>query len=284
VTREERARARAARVLIDGRLVAVRAKVHGKRSTYNNHGCQCAPCCAANAKRLRDRRAQYRAEHPLPVRVRKPKPSPRVKPVVVPKVCAAEGCDEIVPYAPGERPSHYRRRKYHGDACRNYAKASNRGYRPAARECARDGCDEQFRPHRGNHRFHSHRCSVLARGPRRPRTETKMCACPCRQEFARPGGISADEWGRRKFRDAEHRRRGERKDGVHPLATRSAGGAAPGAARAGNRRAPRPVPSRDRLTQTAAAATPVSATVPREVWRPANIGRDVRPRLPARAH
>lgn len=47
----ERARRRAARVLIDGRLVApVPAEMHGRASTYANHGCHCDPCRAAGSE------------------------------------------------------------------------------------------------------------------------------------------------------------------------------------------------------------------------------------------
>lgn len=52
----ERARRRAARVLIDGRLVApIAAELHGRASTYANHGCHCDPCReAGRAKNARD--------------------------------------------------------------------------------------------------------------------------------------------------------------------------------------------------------------------------------------
>jgi DNA-binding transcriptional regulator LsrR (DeoR family) len=38
----------ASRVLIDGRLVAVKAKTHGSATTYSNGGCRCEPCTEAN--------------------------------------------------------------------------------------------------------------------------------------------------------------------------------------------------------------------------------------------
>jgi hypothetical protein len=44
--RDARARRYAARVLVDGRLIAVNAE-HGKASTRKNHGCECEPCKAA---------------------------------------------------------------------------------------------------------------------------------------------------------------------------------------------------------------------------------------------
>lgn len=48
----------AQRELIDGRLVApVWAELHGKQSTYTNHGCRCEPCTQAN----RDAQTHYRA-------------------------------------------------------------------------------------------------------------------------------------------------------------------------------------------------------------------------------
>ena len=46
-TPEHRARRWAARVEVDGRLVAVNAREHGKRSTRSNHGCECEPCMVA---------------------------------------------------------------------------------------------------------------------------------------------------------------------------------------------------------------------------------------------
>lgn len=51
-----RARRRAARVMIDGRLVAVNAKEHGTESTRSNHGCQCWPCVRAHNEYQRSSR------------------------------------------------------------------------------------------------------------------------------------------------------------------------------------------------------------------------------------
>lgn len=56
--RRDKARRYAARVEVDGRLVAVKAKRHGMASTYDNHGCRCEPCCAA----ARERNTPYRRE------------------------------------------------------------------------------------------------------------------------------------------------------------------------------------------------------------------------------
>jgi hypothetical protein len=46
----------AARVLIDGRLVATGAPQHGSRSTYVNWMCRCVPCTAAHTASLAARR------------------------------------------------------------------------------------------------------------------------------------------------------------------------------------------------------------------------------------
>lgn len=52
-TKRARAKNRKERVLIDGRLVAVKAKTHGTHDTYNEHGCRCVPCTeAANKTRF----------------------------------------------------------------------------------------------------------------------------------------------------------------------------------------------------------------------------------------
>lgn len=48
----------AARVEIDGRLVAVKAREHGKASTRANHGCECRPCITA----AREFNTPYRRE------------------------------------------------------------------------------------------------------------------------------------------------------------------------------------------------------------------------------
>lgn len=45
--RRNRAKRFAARVEIDGRLVAVNAREHGTVSTRSNHGCECDPCRSA---------------------------------------------------------------------------------------------------------------------------------------------------------------------------------------------------------------------------------------------
>jgi hypothetical protein len=45
----------AARVEIDGRLTAVKARVHG-RSTYLDHGCRCLTCTAAHGEYEAERR------------------------------------------------------------------------------------------------------------------------------------------------------------------------------------------------------------------------------------
>jgi hypothetical protein len=58
---ELRRRYAAARVLIDGRLVAVEAGEHGKRTTYDNHLCRCLPCCLAATERQRELRRQQKA-------------------------------------------------------------------------------------------------------------------------------------------------------------------------------------------------------------------------------
>jgi len=47
---------RAERVLVDGRMVAVRAARHGNQSTYSNWFCRCRPCTDAVAAYFRERR------------------------------------------------------------------------------------------------------------------------------------------------------------------------------------------------------------------------------------
>lgn len=46
---QQRARRRSERVLIDGRLVAIKAREHGTTTTYHYHGCKCQPCMDAHA-------------------------------------------------------------------------------------------------------------------------------------------------------------------------------------------------------------------------------------------
>jgi len=49
-----RARNRARRVLVDGRLVApLPEERHGTESTFNNWGCQCEPCTTSHRDRQR---------------------------------------------------------------------------------------------------------------------------------------------------------------------------------------------------------------------------------------
>ena len=56
-----KARRYAERVERGGVLVAVREGLpHGTKSTYNNWGCRCAPCTAANAAELAAWRGVYR--------------------------------------------------------------------------------------------------------------------------------------------------------------------------------------------------------------------------------
>jgi hypothetical protein len=61
--RPARARRRATRELIDGRLVATQAETHGTWSTYANWGCRCKPCDDAAVienRRQREKRSQMR--------------------------------------------------------------------------------------------------------------------------------------------------------------------------------------------------------------------------------
>lgn len=56
---EGRRARRAARVLVDGCLVApLPLERHGKPSTYTNHACRCAPCTAAHTDDAQLRRAR----------------------------------------------------------------------------------------------------------------------------------------------------------------------------------------------------------------------------------
>ena len=63
---DQRAKLRARRVLIDGRLVApLPPDQHGLVSTFSNHGCQCDPCRAIHAARMqqvRERQAKRRTQ------------------------------------------------------------------------------------------------------------------------------------------------------------------------------------------------------------------------------
>lgn len=62
----------AARVLVDGRLVAPLPPIHhGKHSTYVNHGCRCEKCGAANAAYCESWRARFEQEWGRPYRARK---------------------------------------------------------------------------------------------------------------------------------------------------------------------------------------------------------------------
>lgn len=56
--KRNRAERFAARVEIDGRMVAVNAREHGKRTTRTNHGCECEPCTTA----AREYNTPYRRE------------------------------------------------------------------------------------------------------------------------------------------------------------------------------------------------------------------------------
>lgn len=56
--KRDKERRYAARVEVDGRLVAVKAREHGTVSTRSNHGCECEPCKAA----ARERNTPYRRE------------------------------------------------------------------------------------------------------------------------------------------------------------------------------------------------------------------------------
>ena len=62
--RECRDRRYAARVEINGRMVAVNARVHGTASTRKNHGCECAPCTAAARADNTPRRRELRRSDP----------------------------------------------------------------------------------------------------------------------------------------------------------------------------------------------------------------------------
>lgn len=52
--RDKRAARYAARVLVDGRLVAPGPVTHGKKGTYTNHGCRCEPCTRASTEYKRN--------------------------------------------------------------------------------------------------------------------------------------------------------------------------------------------------------------------------------------
>lgn len=52
--RQARERRLAARIEINGRMVAWRAQDHGSFVTYVNHGCRCQPCTAATSEYRRN--------------------------------------------------------------------------------------------------------------------------------------------------------------------------------------------------------------------------------------
>ena len=62
--RRNRAARYAARVEIDGRMVAVNAREHGKYTTRTNHGCECEPCVAAAAAYNTPYRRERRRTNP----------------------------------------------------------------------------------------------------------------------------------------------------------------------------------------------------------------------------
>jgi hypothetical protein len=59
--REARQARHAARVLVDGRLVATTAERHGVESTYTNHGCRCQPCTQAHTGDAAEKRIARRS-------------------------------------------------------------------------------------------------------------------------------------------------------------------------------------------------------------------------------
>ncbi len=69
--RRARARNRAKRILVDGRLIApLPADRHGTQSTFNNWGCQCDPCRTVNRNRQRaDRERAQRLDRELRARL-----------------------------------------------------------------------------------------------------------------------------------------------------------------------------------------------------------------------
>lgn len=48
------------RRLVDGRLVATEAAVHGSANTYTNWMCRCEPCTTAQRERMRQYKRRYR--------------------------------------------------------------------------------------------------------------------------------------------------------------------------------------------------------------------------------
>lgn len=268
-SRAERARLRATRVPAaddDGkvRLVAV-GRRHGARRTYDVYGCECAVCRAAAAARLREYRTRKREREGRPeytpeVRAETARRSARRAPVPELRVCALDECDELIPLGEGMTPSTYARLRYHSTVCANLGRAATlsaqRGGNLGERQCE-CGCGP-FLPTRATLRFASKSCANRFRyrgGPERP---TKTCKCGCGQTFERPLGIGVTEWNKRRFLDAEHRKR------------------AAGESRAGKRRAPAPVPSRDRKQK----ATPKPA--PRPSGPPRTVFGDVAPAEPFR--
>lgn len=277
---QDRINARAARVLIDGRLVAVRAKKHGSAVTCRNHGCQCVPCTVANNDRGKARRQHQR---------------PAGKPAKL-QNCARHGCRKRVLWREGDTPESYAARPFHDDACRVAAEAfewpieqlrrcaladcdapvprgvgegaahyarrhhctvehrrvaqgrTNTGrrapWRTEVRTCATAGCEETFTPERREQKHHDHECSVKGRTRGKPR-EMKVCACPCGVRFERPAGVGKEAWDKRRFASPECYAawRADR----------------PSPAREGRRRAPRVVPSRDRKRK---AKPPVAVPEP----------------------
>jgi hypothetical protein len=96
---------------------------------------------------------------------------------------------------------------------------------------------------------------------------SKQCGCGCGETFDRPPNVTDRRWALRAYLDITHRRRAERRRGRSALANGE-----PGAARAGSRTDPRPVPSRDRKPKAPPVEKverPVFADPPPVVrWRP----------------
>ena len=215
---------------------------HRNRGTYRKlvkHRCRLEGCGELVEPREGEWPSDYRSRgyhsdacaHAGRAKVRRERRVVAERSRVVLRVCELDGCEELIPCGEGVTPSDYARIRYHAAGCRDAGRAAKvRALHPppVERDCE-CGCGP-FLPARKTRRFASASCAMRARNRGRVR-ETKVCECGCATVFERPRGIAGAEWGRRRFVDAEHRRRAEQR---------------PGEARAGKRREPRCAPSKDR--------------------------------------
>lgn len=186
--------------------------------------------------------------------------------------CELAGCKVNVPRVEGQRESIYRRRRYCTPEHAAEGRASaTRTWGGEQRTCSRDGCGVVFTPSTKEQRYHDHPCSVLARGGRVVKErQSKVCACPCQQEFDRPPGVSQEAWGRRRFVDQSHRRRGSYVPATPPEPTPTPKVTAtrvPGSSRAGRRKEPR-IPHAKPPRQPVTDRSVFGDQAPAALWRP----------------